>query len=215
MTDLPPARRVLKAAEAAGAPCHDCVTLDYDARLLRRRRLVTVHDEGFLVDLPHATSVNQGDRFLLADGRQIEVIAAEEALLQVTAPAAALPRLAWHIGNRHTPAVFDPGAVTPSGAELPARILIRRDPVLRRMLEGLGAEVTEVSEPFAPEGGAYGTGRTMGHSHGHGHDHGAAHRDHGEHGHGQSPEGRDTGHPGHDHDPDRGPRGHRHAHDSP
>ena len=33
--------------------------------------------------------------------------------------------------------------------------------------------VTDVVEPFTPEGGAYGEGRTMGHSHGpgHGHDH--------------------------------------------
>ena len=38
-----------------------------------------------------------------------------------------------------------------------------RDPVIRTMLEGLGAEVSEVVEPFQPVRGAY-------HSHGgHGH----------------------------------------------
>ena len=34
------------------------------------------------------------------------------------------------------------------------------------MLAQLGAKVAYVTEAFKPEGGAYGTGRTMGHSHG-------------------------------------------------
>jgi urease accessory protein len=33
------------------------------------------------------------------------------------------------------------------------------------MLHKLGASVTEISAPFTPEGGAYGNGRTLGHSH--------------------------------------------------
>jgi urease accessory protein len=49
--------------------------------------------------------------------------------------------------------------------------VIRDDHVLRGMLEGLGAEVTEDRRPFHPEGGAYGHGRTMGHDHRAGHDH--------------------------------------------
>ena len=41
------------------------------------------------------------------------------------------------------------------------------------MLGQLGATVTEVTEPFTPEGGAYGHGRTHSHDHGHSaHDHG-------------------------------------------
>jgi len=70
--------------------------------------------------------------------------------------------------------------------------VIRADHVLAAMLRGLGAGVTESEAPFAPEGGAYGIGRTLGHEHGHGHwDH-----DH-DHGHGH----------GHDHAPfgDPGP----------
>ena len=69
-----------------------------------------------------------------------------------------LPRLAWHIGNRHTPCQVDGD-----------RLLIQNDPVIRHMLGQLGATVTEVTEPFTPEGGAYGHGRTMGHDHGHDH----------------------------------------------
>lgn len=169
MTALSTAHRVLPAAEAGAAPAADTVTLNYDDRLLRRKRLVARGGTTFLVDLPRTAAVAEGDRFVLSDGRQVAVAAADEALLQVMAEPAELPRLAWHVGNRHTPAMFDPTG----------RLLLRRDPVLARMLEGLGARVTEITGPFAPEGGAYGTGRPMGHDHGHddahGHRHGHAH----------------------------------------
>jgi urease accessory protein len=52
--------------------------------------------------------------------------------------------LAWHIGNRHLPAQIGDN-----------RILLRRDKVIRQMLEALGAAVSDVSERFAPEHGAY------------------------------------------------------------
>jgi urease accessory protein len=169
MADLPPARAVLTAAPDT---CYDLVVLGYDERLLRRKRLVTVHGEGFLVDLPMVTSMDDHWGFALEDGRAIQVVAAEEALVQITGPD--LLRYAWHIGNRHTPCQIEA-----------ARLLIRADHVLEGMLAGLGATLAPVSEPFTPEGGAYGHGRTMGHSHGsesHGHDHG--HETFGWHDHG-------------------------------
>ena len=176
MTELPPVSRLLR--DPPEAPAYDCVVLGYDARILRRKRLTTVHDEAFFVDLATTTSLDGFWGFELADGRTIQIIAAEEELLAITGD---LPRLAWHIGNRHTPAQIEP-----------ARILIRRDPVLERMLHRLGAALETVSEPFTPEGGAYGHGRTMGHSHGpdvalddnhsHGHQHGHDHdHDHDHH----------------------------------
>ena len=45
------------------------------------------------------------------------------------------------------------------------RLLIQRDHVIRDMLEKIGAHVHEVREPFTPEGGAYGHGRTHSHAH--------------------------------------------------
>ncbi len=131
---------------------HDTVTLTYDDRFLRRKVLTTANGERFLVDLPQTTSLNHGDAFELADGRLIEVIAAKENLLEITGKN--LTRLAWHIGNRHTPCQIDP-----------ARLLIQHDHVIRDMLEKLGADVRDISEPFTPEGGAYGHGRTHGHAH--------------------------------------------------
>lgn len=129
-----------------------CV-LTYDERFLRRKVITTVHDETLLVDLAQTTSLDDRDAFELTDGRLIEVIAASESLYAVT--GLNLVQLAWHIGNRHTPCQIE--------AE---RLLIQRDSVIGHMLEHLGATVTEVFEPFTPEGGAYGHGRTHSHEHG-------------------------------------------------
>ena len=129
-----------------------CV-LTYDERFLRRKVITTVHDETLLVDLAQTTSLDDRDAFELTDGRLIEVIAASESLYAVT--GLNLVQLAWHIGNRHTPCQIE--------AE---RLLIQRDSVIGHMLEHLGATVIEVFEPFTPEGGAYGHGRTHSHEHG-------------------------------------------------
>jgi len=126
--------------------------LTYEERFLRRKVLASVEDRRFLVDLEHTESLNNGDAFELTDGHLIEVVAAEEELLDVRGPD--LVRLAWHIGNRHTPCQIED-----------QRLLIQRDHVIRDMLGKIGATVREVVEPFTPEGGAYGHGRTHGHSH--------------------------------------------------
>ncbi len=139
-----------------GSP-DDTVSLTYDARLLRRKRLVAKSGEPFLVDLPQTTSVNAGDTFVLEDGRQFQVVAADEPLMKVTGD---LVRLAWHVGNRHAPC-----------AMLQDALVVQREKVMRAMLEQLGAVVTDFDGPFNPEGGAYGHGRTMGHDHSHAHAH--------------------------------------------
>ena len=134
------------------APLTDTVTLTYDERFLRRKLLTTDQGAEFLVDLPETVSLNAGDAFKLQDGSLIGVLPAVEELLEVK--GADLVRLAWHIGNRHTPCQL--------GAD---RLLIQRDHVMRDMLTKLGADLRDVSEAFTPEGGAYGHGRTHGHAH--------------------------------------------------
>lgn len=131
----------------------DACVLTYEDRFLRRKVLKTAQGQSLLVDLAHTTSMDHGDAFELADGRLVEVSAAVEPLLQVTGD---LVQLAWHIGNRHTPCQIEAD-----------RLLIQDDPVIGHMLEHLGATVTQVNEPFTPEGGAYGHGRTHSHEHGH------------------------------------------------
>ena len=143
----------------------DRVVLDYDARFLRRKVLTCESGERLLVDLPNTTSLDHGGVLLLEGGGEVLVVAASEPLLEVTADH--LPRIAWHIGNRHTPCQIED-----------TRLLIQRDHVIRAMLDHLGATVREVDEPFTPEGGAYGHGRTHAHEHGHTHHHGHADHDH-------------------------------------
>jgi urease accessory protein len=132
-------------------PARGRVVLGYDDRFLRRKRLVMASGEAFLVDLAETTNLLAGDAFELSDGRLVEIAAADEEVLVIRGN---LVRLAWHIGNRHTPCQIEPG-----------RLVIRADPVLADMLRGLGATVTPAREAFTPEGGAYGLGRTMGHAH--------------------------------------------------
>ncbi|MDQ2090866.1 urease accessory protein UreE [Marimonas arenosa] len=129
----------------------DRVRLTYDERFLRRKVLTAVSGERFVVDLERTTSLGSGDALALEDGRLISVVPAEEDLLEVTGD---LTRLAWHIGNRHMPCQIESG-----------RLLIQRDHVIQEMLEKLGAGLRMVCEPFTPEGGAYGHGRTHSHAH--------------------------------------------------
>lgn len=147
---LPPSRHILRQGHWSAA--YDLVTLNYDDRFLRRKMLSTSHNEQFLVDLAQTTSLDHGDAFELEDGRLVEVVAASENLIEVT--GADLARLAWHIGNRHTPCQIEAG-----------RLLIQKDHVMRDMLGKIGATLRDVVEPFSPEGGAYGHGRTHGHAH--------------------------------------------------
>lgn len=130
----------------------DALSLTYDDRFLRRKVLTCESGEQILVDLAQTTSLNHGGALVLDDGREVEIQAAPEALLAVTAPD--LTRVAWHIGNRHTPCQIEKD-----------RLLIQVDHVIQDMLLKIGATVREVHEPFTPEGGAYGHGRTHGHAH--------------------------------------------------
>jgi urease accessory protein len=146
----------------------DTITLDRQGRY--RRRVVLTSDGGteFLLDLERPTHLAPGDGLVLETGEAIEVLAAAEPLLAITAAdTLAQARIAWHLGNRHTACEITPAA-----------IYIQPDHVLAEMAVGLGGQVTEVVRPFEPERGAYG-GHAIGgarhsHSHSHGHAHGTA-----------------------------------------
>jgi len=129
----------------------DFLVLAHDERRVRRKVLRARNGTKLLLDLPQTTTLEPGQLLEAAPGQFVEVIAADEQLYEVRArDAGHLLRLAWHIGNRHTPAQLEPD-----------RILIARDHVLKTMLEGLGARIVNVTEPFFAEHGAY-------HSHSHG-----------------------------------------------
>lgn len=145
---MPRVTSILPPGHGRGLP-YDTVTLDSDARRLRRKLLRLSGGDEVMIDLPQTVTLEHGSGLELDDGRIAGIIAADELLYEVRArDTAHLLRLAWHIGNRHTPAQLEQ-----------TRILIRRDHVLKTMLEGLGASIANVTEPFSPEHGAY-------HSHG-------------------------------------------------
>jgi urease accessory protein len=135
------------------------VTLGYDERHRRRIELRTDAGEPFLLDLPRAVILRDGDGLALSDGFWLAVKAAPETLIEITALSAdLLMRLAWHIGNRHLPAQIE--------AE---RVLIRDDHVIAAMLAGLGAQLRRIEAPFTPERGAYDPAPEA-HHHPHSHD---------------------------------------------
>jgi len=132
----------------------DRVVLDADERHRRRIALTGEGGTAFLLDLPHATALRDGDGLVLEDGAIVRVAGKPEPLVEIAAASPHdLARLAWHIGNRHTDVQV-----------VGDRLRIRRDHVLEDMLRGLGARLTPIEAPFDPEHGAYG------HHH---HDHGA------------------------------------------
>jgi urease accessory protein len=164
------ARCIIPKAALAGRITVDTITLDRAQRHKRRIAMTTDRGHEFLLDLSEATYLADGDALELENGGLVKVRAASEPLLEILAhDAAALARIAWHIGNRHTP------------AEVTAKALyIQPDHVLEEMVIGLGAHVHHVTRPFDPEGGAYGGKGPLErghhhhgehHHHGHSHDH--------------------------------------------
>ncbi len=127
-----------------GTPA-DTVVLAYDDRHRRRVTMKGIGGLEFLLDLPRAIALDDGDGLALDDGRTVLVQAAAEPLLEITcSDRSQLVRVAWHLGNRHLP------------TELAGdRLRIRNDPVIADMVRGLGGAVTEIEAPFRPEGGAY------------------------------------------------------------
>jgi len=192
------AHSVVPSGAWSGEPA-DSVVLDYDERYRRRVAMTGVRGLGFLLDLPEAVTLRAGDGIKLEDGRIVEVVAAPESLIEIrAADAAALARIAWHLGNRHLP------------TELTARSLrIRRDPVIEDMALGLGGALAAIEAPFNPEGGAYVQAPAPARDHDHAH-HGDAHHRHGDHQSvGAEPHVHGPGcdHHDHDHDHDHGRAG--------
>ena len=164
------AASLVRRAAFGGRIAIDSLTLDRQARYRRRVLLTTDRGHEVMLDLPEATYMAHGDALDLGNGTFIKIIAAPEPLLEIHAhDAIALARIAWHIGNRHTPCEIGRDA-----------IYIQPDHVLAEMVQGLGAHVHSVTRPFEPEGGAYGGKGPLleshhGHSHGHDHEHGHNH----------------------------------------
>jgi urease accessory protein len=137
--------RILPALLVKPEKVIDTLTLPHDERHKRKFLFTCDNKTEFLLDLEKAHHLKQGEGCLLADGSVILIIAANEECLELTSEnPARLLKLAWHIGNRHTPAEITETA-----------IYIAYDHVLEQMVRGLGVSLTKVTRQFQPEQGAY------------------------------------------------------------
>ncbi len=130
----------------------DEISLSYEERFIRRKKLTTNNGTEFLVNLEETVSVNENDFFELENGNLIKVISKKENLIEITGNN--LKQIIWHIGNRHLPCQIEE-----------KRILIQDDAVILEMIIKLNGNVKKIFEKFIPEGGAYGMGRTHSHKH--------------------------------------------------
>ncbi len=149
------------------------VTLDWDLRQKSRFDCFDSAGRRIGVFLPRGTLLRGGDMLLTLDGTLLRVIAAPQSLLRIThCPEHGSPfdllRAAYHLGNRHVPIELRPD-----------QLRIEPDHVLADLLRQMHLLVSEVSEPFEPEAGAYGEHATMGHSHADGSHHHHHADDHG------------------------------------
>ena len=130
----------------------DEISLSYEERFIRRKKLIANNGTEFLVNLEETVSVDENHYFELDNGKLIKVISKEENLIEITGDN--LKQIIWHIGNRHLPCQIEEN-----------RILIQDDAVILDMVLKLHGNVKKVFEKFNPEGGAYGLGRTHSHKH--------------------------------------------------
>lgn len=132
------------------------IELDWDTRQKSRFDGTDSLGRELGVFLPRGTLVRGGDVLVAEDGSMIRVIAAPQSVLRIT-PCTShgspfdLTRAAYHLGNRHVPIELKPD-----------HLKIEPDHVLAEMLRAMHLIVTQVSQAFEPEGGAYSAG---GHSH--------------------------------------------------
>jgi urease accessory protein len=136
----------INTAQVVHGVVHGIVVLSAQERLRSRYRCHTQDGTELLLSLPRGTVLHEGDLLTTeASDWWVRVQAKAEPVLKVEANSPLdLLRATYHLGNRHVPL-----EVTATALKLSP------DPVLKEMLEHLGATVTEAIEPFYPEMGAY------------------------------------------------------------
>ena len=154
------------------------VALDWDTRQKSRFDVTDDSGRALGVFLPRGTVVRGGDVLVAEDGSLLRVLAAPQPVLVVRhcaehGQAFDLLRAAYHLGNRHVPLELKPD-----------HLKFEPDHVLAEMLRAWHLIVTEATEAFEREAGAYGDRAAQAHQ---GHD------PHAGHGHGPAQDG------GHDH----------------
>jgi urease accessory protein len=126
--------------------------LTFDARCKSRLLLTLDNGEQAALIVERGRTLRDGERVRIEDGREVEIVSAEESLLEaVSGDPMLIAKAAYHLGNRHVAVQL-----------MPDRLRFLADHVLAEMVVGLGLKVSSLVAPFEPEGGAYG------HHHAHG-----------------------------------------------
>ena len=136
------------------------VELDWDVRQKSRFDATDSQGRALGVFLPRGSVVRGGDVLVAEDGSLVRVLAAPQPVLRVTHCADHgspydLLRAAYHLGNRHVQLELKPD-----------HLKLEPDHVLADLLRQMHMIVSEVTEPFEPESGAYAPG-----AHAHAHEH--------------------------------------------
>jgi urease accessory protein len=126
------------------------IVLSYDMREKNRLRATLSCGEEVAINTVRGTVLRNGDLLKGDGGRVVRILAAKESTYRVECDSLReLLRCAFHLGNRHTQVHI--GCIGDYGY-----LRIRHDPVLKEMLEELGATVIDEHAAFEPEAAAFG-----------------------------------------------------------
>jgi urease accessory protein len=126
--------------------------LTFEARCKSRLLLRLDNGEQAALIVERGRLLRDGEHVRIEDGREVEIVAAEESLVEaISNDPLVIAKAAYHLGNRHVAVQL-----------MPDRLRFLADHVLSEMVTGMGLEVHALVAPFEPEGGAYG------HQHAHG-----------------------------------------------
>lgn len=162
----------------------DTLTLPYGARTVQSSVVQADKGLSFLIDLAKETTLKGEDALKLEGGKLVQIIAADEPLLEVTVETPLrLLKAAWVLGGLNVPVSFEEN-----------RLFIPDDEELAETMRGMGCSTKSFMAPFNPEklslgcscgcGGHHHDHEHDGHHH-HGHDHSHGHHHH-EHDHNHS-----------------------------
>ena len=130
----------------------DQISLTYEERFIRRKKLISDKGVEFLVNLKEAKNIDENQFFELDNGKLIKIVSKKENLIEIT--GGNINKIIWHLGNRHVQVEIKNN-----------KVFIEDDPIILDMILKLNGNVKKVFEKFNPEGGAYGLGRTHSHKH--------------------------------------------------
>jgi urease accessory protein len=120
--------------------------LTFEARCKSRLLLTLDNGEQAALSVERGRTLRDGERVKIEDGREVEIVCAEESLLEaISGDPLLIAKAAYHLGNRHVAVQL-----------MPDRLRFLADHVLAEMVAGLGLKVNALVAPFEPEGGAYG-----------------------------------------------------------